>query len=231
MPLNLNINTLGAKGRGQQPQLSWTTTETGTFTGTIRMTQGDMRVSWGDGTSEIIADGDNNLTHDYGGLTGDKDIKITFLKGYKDVTEFDINNTNSKGDIANWQVYRFTSLQIFFIHNNSFTGVLSNWDISGLTSLQRLYIHGNSFTAAPVLTTNASFADGVIILIQSNTGIPASNVSNHIIGLDDYDGSNGSLNASGTNGGTMTYADLTAAAQTAHDNLVNTKGWSITLDI
>jgi hypothetical protein len=96
--------------------------------------------------------------------------------------------------------------------------------------LERFYIYSNSFTAALVLTSNATFADGINIRIQGNTDIPDTNVSNHIIGLDDYDGNNGNLDASGTNGGSMTYADLTTAAQTAHDNLVNNKGWSITLD-
>jgi hypothetical protein len=249
-----NVNTLGAKRGGFVPQLSWTTIETGTFTGAVRMTEGDMKVSWGDGTSEIIADGADNLTHDYGGLSGDKKITVTFLKGYEDVTEFDINNTNSKGDLTNWNISSLTnlvkfrifgnsfsgdlsgwdisgltSLNRFYLQNNSFSGDLSGWDISGLTNLSDFYLFNNSFTKVPVLTSSVAW-DGINILIRDSINILASNVSNHIIGLDDYDGNNGSLDASGTNGGSMTYADLSAAAQTAHDNLVNNKGWSITLD-
>jgi hypothetical protein len=307
MAINVNTNTLGASARRglQVASLSWTTEETGVFSGEIRMIKGPMKVDWGDGTVEEIEDGADNLTHDYGGLSGDKKITVTFLEGYEDVTEFGINNTNSKGDLTNWNISGLTNLSIFFLHSNSFsgdlsrwdisgltnlsalfihnnsfsgdlsgwgisgltslerfyifnnsfsgdlsgwgisgltnlryfyinsnsfTGDLSGWDISGLTSLSRFYIDSNSFTGVSVLTSNAAFGDGIDVEIQNNTGIPDTNVSNFIIGLDDYDGSNGNLDASGTNGGSMTYADLSAAAQTAHDNLVNNKGWSITLD-
>jgi hypothetical protein len=48
--------------------------------------------------------------------------------------------------------------------------------------------------------------------------------------LDNYGGSNGETNISGCNGGTMTYSDLSPEAQAAHDNLVNNKGWTITMD-
>jgi len=315
--LNINANILGAKGKGL-PQLSFTTEETSTFSGEIRMTEGDVKVNWGDGTAETVADGDSNLSHDYSGVTGTKKITFIFTKGYKDVTELDLNgqdlsgnlsavsnltslsylrlnDTNVSGDLSAVSnltslsylylydtkvsgdlsaVSNLTSLSYLYLNDTNVSGDLSTVSnltslivlrlndinvsgdlsavsnltslsvlrlndtnvsgdlsaVSNLTSLNLLYLDDTSINTYTSTTLPGDDWDDIEIQIQNLPELDASECSQILIDLDDGGSTGGTLDMFDNNGGSLTYADLTSAGQTAHDNLVNNKSYTITLD-
>lgn len=284
--------------------LSWTTSETNTFTGHILTNEGQMEVDWGDSTKEVIDSGIDNLTHDYGGLSGDKVITVLFVEGYKDVYNITLDYTNSKGDISNWPISKFVNISYLYIQRNNFTGDLSEWNLSNLSNLSRFKIDRNSFTGSPLnwgigqldslkifnISNNSFEADlsdlslplspnyfildynyftgdlsgwdlgeemgaldifeinnnnftsppglrtetdnwlNVNLNLANNTDFSASEIGDFIISLDTYDGEGGQAKFTGCNGGSMTYSDLSTEAQTAHDNLINNKNWTIEMD-
>src|SRR6056297_4342636 len=134
--INSNSNVVQAR-RSRIPQIFFTTEETSTFSGTIRMTEGDVEVNWGDGTVETVADGDGNLSHDYSGVTGTKKITFIFTKGYKDFTELDLNGQDLSGNLS--AVSNLTSLILLYLYDTNVSGDLSA--VLNLTSLSYLYLY------------------------------------------------------------------------------------------
>src|SRR6056297_1972051 len=147
--INSNSNVVQAR-RSRLPQLSFITEETETFSGTIRMTEGDVKVNWGDGTVETVADGDSNLSHDYSGVTGTKKITFIFTKGYKDVTELDLNGQDLSGNLS--AVSNLTSLNLLYLYNTNVSGDLSA--VSNLTSLSYLRLDDTTISGDLSVVSN-----------------------------------------------------------------------------
>jgi hypothetical protein len=215
------------------------------------MTSGQVEIDWGDGNSETVEDGADNISHDYGGTTGSKTITMKFTEGFNDVTTFDIDGQNAAGDIAIFKDMRSlvylkigntslsgslrslincTLIRQFAGHNSPISGDLAYISYFHPSSLGFVYLYGSSVSEY----TGATFpSDGTLesvgILLMNLTDLDYSEISQLIIDLDDCGATDGDLRVDGCNGGTMTYADLTSEGQAAHDNLTG-KGWSIQMD-
>ncbi len=187
--------------------ISFVTDSTIGVTGTILTTDQGLIVDHGEGTRETIASGANNMDFDYSGSSGDKQVDVTFKKSLEDVTEITLDSYGFKGSIPE-ELGGATSLATLDLNTNS------------LDTYERTYWH------AP---------DGLTIDVSDNTTLDATEVSNWLIDLANPRADmaiiqNGTFTATGCNGGSLTYSDLTTDGQAAHDKL-ETNGWTMNLDI
>lgn len=188
--------------------LQFQTDSTESVSGTIETNDGDIILDWGDGNVEEIASGSSNLSHDYSGTSETKNMDATFKKSLDAVTNITLASFSLVGAIVA-ELGRCKNLATLDLGSNS------------LASYER---------------TSWNVPDGVTIDLGTNSTLSATEISNLLIDLDNPRSDlaivqNGTLTATGCNGGTCTYADLTADGQTAHDDLTNNNGWTINLDV
>ena len=180
---------------------------------------GDITTLNGAGTSNITATSNYTITGNY---------NITITGNLDDITTIDINQNNLSGDLSTWDLSKLTKLEGLFLAHNNFSGDLSTWDLSAMTSLISFYIYNNKFTNIFTLKNNTSW-NNINILLQENRLIDNSKISTFFETLNSFAGTNGSVNVTNTNGGSMTYADLTVAGKAAHASLL-ANDWTITMN-
>jgi len=205
---------------------------------------GDITTLNGAGTSNITATSNYTITGNYNiTITGNLDDITTIdinqnnLSG--DLSTWDLSNwvnlkhlylfiNNLSGDLSTWDLSKLTKLEGLFLAHNNFSGDLSTWDLSAMTSLISFYIYNNKFTNIFTLKNNTSW-NNINILLQENRLIDNSKISTFFETLNSFAGTNGSVNVTNTNGGSMTYADLTVAGKAAHASLL-ANDWTITMN-
>ncbi|WP_292484737.1 hypothetical protein [Methanohalobium sp.] len=211
--------------------ISFTTSETATFTATIGTIDKKTIVDWGDGVVET-KDTTSQLTfsHDYAGVSGDKQLDLTFKQGLKDVTYLDVSGQALSGYLS--EVENMKSLQTLHGYSTSIQGDLAA--IKELTALSDCQLYSTNLGTYSASKLPGSDWDNINIDINSCVDIDNQEASQLLIDLDDsYQRtipSGGTLDISGCNGGTLAYADLTADGQAAYDDLTNNYGWTITTD-
>ena len=142
-PLSFNGSKVHAT---EIPSISFVTTETEEFQGTMEFTGGgQFMVLFGDGNLSYISSGSNNLNHHYSGMGGTKKIQIieTVSARFSDITKLEISGQRAEGNIENWPVAQMTAIETFDISNCDFSGDLSGWAtaLANWSNISLFYIY------------------------------------------------------------------------------------------
>jgi hypothetical protein len=212
----------------------------------------EFTVLFGDGNQQTFAPGNHTISHNY--LDGTEKAVSIITKQITDITRLVIEEqsvtgttdlsaltsilllsvTGENGSIANITLSdpatlaNLTHLDMRYTnYNNNYESFLYPQNIPNMTYLNLSYTQATANGQNDRIDTN----NDAIINVEGCINITAQDISYHIGYFEENgEGRDVEINYKGCNGGTMTYEDLSAAAQTSHDNLINQSNWNIFLD-
>lgn len=214
------ISNIATSSSGRNPTVTIQSTETGTTTLTFRGSSGfSFDVDWGDGNSDTVSllgtTINVNVSHDYLGATGTKDIIMSGDALTKINRIVAAANTDYTGSLDDLQY--MTRLDYINVRTTSFNYTFKNV-FESLTKLTTVFAYETNIGWE---TTNLNAV--LTSLSMYDCSWSASEVDQCIIDFDNGGGTGGTLNIAGNN------AIRTTASDTALGNLIG-KGWTVTVN-
>lgn len=155
------------------------------------------------------------------------------------------NNTFNK-PIGNWNVSNVSSMKWMFDTNTAFNQPLNSWNVNNVTNMERMFFNSQAFNqslsswnVSNVTNMGGMFCQSGInqnlstwqynldvILTISNLGFVQTSQMN----IQNYDALLSKFDTLGLLNNTLRSNNLLYSNQTARNNLINNKGWTITGD-